>query len=602
MSFAAPRQDRIGRLRLHVAAGEPAQAPPELRALELHPEGLPAEAIVVVRRLQMARRTAQPASAWRSAARAAVGVALRGAVRPADGPVPANCGVVIFADMAELLACLARDGLRGSLAAHWWWRELFPQGVDFEAVLAAWREEAAWVPAAAAVLQAQDLWQGFLVRWPAHEVPGLRRAREPAPVAAEAGGGPVERRAFQEHIAAVDLGPDRGRPSAAHTLAGRPAGGQPILEGSRAVRSGGPPPSGPRRAGPAEALAETHERDPAQGGASIATSPPAAATPPAEAPAGCTRTSVAASAAARATAVAPSETAAQAAPLAGAGPQHAEPWRHEETMAGADPLSSSAPPVIAGPLVRAAPLTPGSSPFEAPARDAQTFDTGFGGLFYLLNVALHLELYPDFTQPRSPGLALSPWDLLAWLGRRWSGRALLQDPLWTALAQWSGRDPAQEPAAGFEGPANWQPPPGWLRPFEPLPPLTLRRVGGRMLLRHPAGFSLADLDAAAPWPGAWGESFTERPARAARRLDMPQRWLAHLSRYVRARCALALQVPRSQVPAFVLRHRARVARVAEGVTVHLSLADLPLPLRIAGLDRDPGWLPAAGCGVRFVFD
>jgi hypothetical protein len=37
------------------------------------------------------------------------------------------------------------------------------------------------------------------------------------------------------------------------------------------------------------------------------------------------------------------------------------------------------------------------------------------------------------------------------------------------------------------------------------------------------------------------------------------------------------------------------------VHVHLSLSQLPLDLRIAGLDRDPGWIPAAGRSVAFHF-
>jgi hypothetical protein len=37
------------------------------------------------------------------------------------------------------------------------------------------------------------------------------------------------------------------------------------------------------------------------------------------------------------------------------------------------------------------------------------------------------------------------------------------------------------------------------------------------------------------------------------------------------------------------------------VDVHLSLADLPLAIRVAGLDRDAGWIPAAGRDLRFHF-
>src|SRR5439155_1567674 len=40
-------------------------------------------------------------------------------------------------------------------------------------------------------------------------------------------------------------------------------------------------------------------------------------------------------------------------------------------------------------------------------------DTAFGGLFYLLNLALALELYGDFTMPAHTGIALPVWDFLA---------------------------------------------------------------------------------------------------------------------------------------------------------------------------------------------
>jgi hypothetical protein len=38
------------------------------------------------------------------------------------------------------------------------------------------------------------------------------------------------------------------------------------------------------------------------------------------------------------------------------------------------------------------------------------------------------------------------------------------------------------------------------------------------------------------------------------------------------------------------------------VDVALRLADLPLQVRFAGLDRTPGWIPAAGRFVAFHFE
>ena len=37
-------------------------------------------------------------------------------------------------------------------------------------------------------------------------------------------------------------------------------------------------------------------------------------------------------------------------------------------------------------------------------------------------------------------------------------------------------------------------------------------------------------------------------------------------------------------------------------SVRLPLAELPIAIRLAGLDRDPGWIPAAGRSVAFHFE
>jgi hypothetical protein len=41
---------------------------------------------------------------------------------------------------------------------------------------------------------------------------------------------------------------------------------------------------------------------------------------------------------------------------------------------------------------------------------------------------------------------------------------------------------------------------------------------------------------------------------------------------------------------------------ATHVDVMLSLADLPIAIRFAGLDRNPGWIPAAGRYLAFHFE
>ena len=39
----------------------------------------------------------------------------------------------------------------------------------------------------------------------------------------------------------------------------------------------------------------------------------------------------------------------------------------------------------------------------------------------------------------------------------------------------------------------------------------------------------------------------------------------------------------------------------ERVDLEFALNQLPLAVRLAGLDRDPGWIPAAGRSIRFHF-
>ena len=216
----------------------------------------------------------------------------------------------------------------------------------------------------------------------------------------------------------------------------------------------------------------------------------------------------------------------------------------------------------------------------------------YGGIFYLLNIALALELYGDFTQPRTPGLALSPWDLLAWTGRTWFGSEFERDPVWPLLAELAGRSPNRMPGRNFVPPTptgiagDWVIKPAWLEPWGPKPALRWRRTTRREHAWHPAGFVVHDV--------AIG---TERPLRSRRAI-----WLRRLLCYVQARAALALGAEdAAQVPHLLCRHSAELQVSATALDVTLSLDALPLSVRLAGLDRNPGWIPAAGRSIYFHF-
>jgi hypothetical protein len=166
-------------------------------------------------------------------------------------------------------------------------------------------------------------------------------------------------------------------------------------------------------------------------------------------------------------------------------------------------------------------------------------DTAFGGLFYLLNAALALGLYGDFSAPRAPGLALSPWDWLALTGRRWFGREFERDPLWRLLATLAGRVPRDEPGADFDAPARWAISDAWLAPWSgraSVSTVHYRSTTGRLQLWHADGVVLFDVP----------RDLRRTPLAQAQRLCASRRLLrgAPLHRLTRActQCPAALAV------------------------------------------------------------
>ncbi|MCK9688552.1 hypothetical protein [Scleromatobacter humisilvae] len=238
--------------------------------------------------------------------------------------------------------------------------------------------------------------------------------------------------------------------------------------------------------------------------------------------------------------------------------------------------------------------------------DARPTATSFGGLFYLLNAAIGLGLYGDFTAPAQHGIALSPWRLLAIAGDAWFGDEFARD----ALAPWLARMGGAEPPVAR--PRAWAVPDAALQPWGHPSVVRYRATARRLRLLHPAGFVLFDVPRSGAAPAAQAAALCrERVLLASASVcidrhaprptgDRWQRWLLPL---MQARLARALGVADDQAPIDqVCRSEARVSSRPTWVDVTFSLAALPLAIRLAGLDRDPGWIPAAGRDVRFHFE
>jgi hypothetical protein len=228
-------------------------------------------------------------------------------------------------------------------------------------------------------------------------------------------------------------------------------------------------------------------------------------------------------------------------------------------------------------------------PFIAP--DAR-FETGFGGLFFLLNAFISLGLYPDFTQPLGARLDPSPLWLADRIGRYWFGARYRGDPLatWIAVNATPGRLPG-----------NWRAEPDWLTGFGTSAALRRALKRGRVTLWHPAGFPLVD-EAQGRAPRRRGLAAGFRCPRArttpARLPSKPSdRWAACLALYLDARLR-----PSSGGGLSLLALPARVQTRDLDLSARFALDCYPIQLRIAGLDRDPGWQPAEGRTFAFVFE
>ena len=124
-----------------------------LRSLELQPPGLPERAVLIVRRMKLARIDGTSAQRTRDA----LADLRRRAARPLAGPVEASADAVLFGDEAELLTCLTSDLVHGTARGRWYWQKILParsaEGAGRAAALAAaWISRVRWLPATLARL------------------------------------------------------------------------------------------------------------------------------------------------------------------------------------------------------------------------------------------------------------------------------------------------------------------------------------------------------------------------------------------------------------------------------------------------------------------
>jgi hypothetical protein len=573
---------------------------------------------------------------------------------------------VLFADRAELLACLARDARDGTAWLHWWWRDMHGSlAGDSDPVVAAWLETPEHVPAALQLLAARRQAVPFVAALPAraattltlrvaaaHGLAELRHAAaaltptaptdHPSPVDGRAPPPEPPWRKVVPESAERPLAPPvelllgmslvlRREPQLARTssfatatrawLAGAPAlarAAPPLVAAAAPALRAEATPVAEATPAPEPAPDRRHavrDRMPAPGlGRHARPTAPEQIRPPTPTPA-MTETVAGAPAPpspeatlgtpphehiAETTSAAPTVDAPAPVPERRSQKSRSveprAPRKHRRTKR-ARAIAATVPPLLPEPTLEPTELV---------------VETELAGAFYLLNLALNLGLYADFSRPLEPGLALDPWDLLALLTPRLLEEPSHDDALWRLLARLAGRGPRVRPGRGFRPRRAWRTPPAWLEPFDHDGLWRWSAARNTLRLVHPAGFPTTAVPRTQASPHAQLERELRRLRPLAPNLQRttlrPEpgqplaRWTSRLAAYSDARLRRALALgPDDSVDALLLRHRARVIVTPSHVDVTFRLADLPLEIRFAGLDRTPGWIPATGRFVAFHF-
>jgi hypothetical protein len=555
---------------------------------DLRPAAMPPAAVLIVRRLSdpapgclpARRRTVRVDRRWEQSAQDALSQQYRRAYRPRRGTVPESAGAVVFEDEAELLACMALDLSRGLVPSRWWWKHVrvpdAPLSAAIERVLI---ERADRVPAAFALLSESGELAGVVEAL----TPGSA-ARTLAAVAAASSCELLS--AWINEIAANhSVGTAKGTAVSA-ALEGIENFPVPVNDRSELARD-------------ARTVAERPPWE-AFTGQVIATvmDPMQAALAAVCVAMHRHHAAVASVSFARAlarwyTAVARREVAHTAPTPPAPGEQHAH--RVTNRTPQRDIAAATAAPLP----VEAADLSITSRPdhrsgmraIEAAAANRAALDhdvharppegsapltlrgtavfTELGGAFYLVNVMRHLEIPQCFEDDWHLATGAGAWGTLEALARGFLSPAPGRhehDALWTVLGELAGRSQTDGVIGdGCEAPNGFNPPATWGDSRYPPDPIASDHLASRL---SPALVS----------------------------------WLAHALPYVRHRLAQALGVPAAEAGDIVIAHDARIHLTSSHVDVVFPLDHILLPLRMAGLDRDPGWMPAYGRVITFHFE
>ncbi len=602
-NFSSATRDQLRVNRLHIKTASSDRLAAQLSAarlfntLSLQPSGLPSAAILCIRSLRdprpgslhLRRDDVRALRAWEEAVNHAIDQLAHQAVRPIEGAVPANAEAVLFADRSELLACLAADWCAGVVRAQWWWQNLLRHGDTNRAMIDAWLETPEYIPLALHRLAARRQAISFVQQLSGDHTRSMLKALvqtfdlyELSVVLDDVSDRqPEGLEVIEQHagnttstmpIQVVPIAPWQPWIQT-HSVEHLPPDRQVLLgvglmlhEAPTSVRSA----SFARQV--REWQIEIHIVQPGQPTAEEFMPTTRQVSPPPEAACSVARQPMERSPAANA--ASPDEVL-ESAPLSTPDrrPAPAENLPPSHRHRAADALTTETPVKSSGivggtetPVELADTVDRTKTPVELADTVERTeieIETAFGGVCYFINLGLFLNLYGDFTTPLRPGIDLPIWDFMALVAQDLIGDEVTHDPIWPLLVQLADWDEDEPPGAHFDPTHN-------------------------VIARS----AVSD--------EAISQSRSEDCFADALAMTTLGAWLADLMLIVRPRLQLALGVSAEELPRY-FKQRARLVVSAMHFDAYFALADLPIEIRLSGLDRDPGWVPAAGKFVAFHF-
>jgi len=255
-------------------------------------------------------------------------------------------------------------------------------------------------------------------------------------------------------------------------------------------------------------------------------------------------------------------------------------------------------------------------------------------VLYLINLMQQLSLPACFEAERPITCRLGSWETLEVLARGLLSDAdieLLNDPLWDALARLDNREPGVPPGGGFTRPHQYRLPAGWRDFFPATDKSQLFWALREQHLRiwSELGFVLIDRlehnnvttdylrSALQPYFSSidsaqiLSRSFADAPVY---NFNSPWLdgmscqllgWLALVMPFIRFQLMTALNLrpdKSSELGKFVFFYPGELHVTASHVDLVMTLETISLPVRMAGLDRNPGWLAEFGRVILFHFN